>query len=70
MRCCIINNSDASKEIFVPVWQIGVREKARMKTLLTTEENGYHTESIGFAVENGHLQLLLQPKSGVLIKEV
>ncbi|MDD4843654.1 MAG: glycoside hydrolase family 13 protein [Anaerotignum sp.] len=70
-RCAVVlNNSDKMREIFVPVWQIGVKEKGRMKTFLTTEENGYHTESTSAMVENGHIRLLLQPKSGVLLKEV
>ena len=70
-KCVIVlNNNDRAKEIYIPVWQIGVREKRRMKSLLTTVENGYDTESTAFIVENGHIRLLLQPKSGVLLKEV
>jgi len=70
-KCVILlNNNDGEKEIFVPIWQIGVREKGRMKTLVTTEESGYHQESVTYIVENGHIRLLLPSKSGVLLKEV
>lgn len=70
-KCVVIlNNNETDKEIFIPVWQIGVREKGRMKTLVTTEEWGYHQKSTTYKVENGHLRILLPPKSGVLLKEV
>lgn len=70
-RCVVVlNNSDHFKEIFVPVWQIGVREKGGMKRLILTDEKGYYLESVDFSVENGHICLSLQPKSGILLKEV
>lgn len=70
-KCVIVlNNNNCAKEIYIPLWQIGVREKGRMKSLLSTEETGYHRESTAYVVENGHIRLLLPPKSGVLLKEV
>lgn len=70
-KCVVlINNNEESKEILIPVWQIGVREKGRMKTLLVTEEQGYYTKSEAYFVEHGHIRLVLSPKSGVLLKEV
>ncbi len=70
-RCVIVfNNTDSMKEIFVPVWQIGVGEKSRMKPLLITDEKGYETKGESFMVKNGHIQLPMQPKCGILLKEV
>ena len=66
----LFNNTGGAREIFVPVWQIGVREKSRMKTLLISEESGYKTKGQSFLVEKGHVHALLPPKSGILLKEV
>lgn len=70
-KCVVVlNNNDNSREIYLPVWQIGVREKGTMKRLLITTEMDYDTKSLAYIVESGHIRLKLPGKSGVLLKEV
>ncbi|MFV0313633.1 MAG: alpha-amylase family glycosyl hydrolase, partial [Anaerotignum sp.] len=66
----VLNNNECLREIYIPVWQIGVKENGRMKILLFTKEDGFSNKSKTYVAENGHLCVSLPPKSGILLKEV
>ena len=66
----LINASDKTHILSVPVWEIGVGESECMNQVLFSDENGYSLESRVFRVNNGLLELVVPGISGVILRAV
>lgn len=65
-----LNNTEETRTISVPVWQIGCGEEGVLETLLMTSRDGYSPFHFYYAVKAGMAELPLPPKSAVVLKEV
>ena len=62
-----VNNGESSREIEIPVWEIGVEDHIKMTRVMLTTSNGYHTERAAVLVENGNMMLTLERHSGIVL---
>ena len=66
----VLNNNDCEKEIFVPVWKIGLDEKEKFKKIILTGENKFDVHEDVFDVKNGFVELILNGKSSIVLKNI
>ena len=64
----LINGSDKTILVTVPVWEIGVGENELMEQILYSDENGYSLEKRSFPVNNGLMELVIPGICGVILK--
>ena len=63
-----VNRRDAEQTIIIPVWEIGLRSKEPMVTLLQTGKYGFTPEAKIIDTQDGMLTLTLPPESSVILK--
>lgn len=66
----IINNSDALKEVTVPVWQAEIPMRGRMRRLMYSYHEGYTTEYEEYIVEDGEIVVNMGAYSALVLKEM
>ena len=66
----VLNNNDCEKEIFVPVWKIGLDEKEKFKKVILTGENKFDVNEDIFDVKDGFVKLILNGKSSIVLKNI
>lgn len=66
----VLNNNDCEKEIFVPVWKIGLDEKEKFKKIILTGENKFDVNEDIFDVKDGFVKLILNGKSSIVLKNI
>lgn len=65
-----LNNTEEQVQVQIPLWQIGVNTEGDMENLLTTGREGFMDAPVHYPVKSGQIELLLPPKSGMVLKEV
>lgn len=65
-----INNTEKSKNLSLPVWQIGMQPEGALENLLLTDGKGFTTFGVQYPIRAGRAELTLPPKSGIVLKEV
>lgn len=65
-----LNNTEESKQISVPVWQIGMKADGSLENCLMTNRDGFTVFGFQCPVKNGLAELTLPPKSAAVLKEV
>ena len=65
-----LNNTEESKNISVPVWEMDMTLNTVMENCLMTNQEGYTTFRFQYPVVDGYVELALPPKSAVVLKEV
>lgn len=65
-----LNNTEESKAISVPVWQIGMALEGTLKNCLTTSRDGFTKFPFAYSVKGGMAEVTLPPKSAMVLKEV
>ena len=65
-----LNNTEESKAISVPVWQIGMVLEGTLKNCLTTSRDGFTKFPFAYSVKGGMAEVTLPPKSAMVLKEV
>ncbi len=65
------NNGDGSREIRIPVWEIGVKNGDTMCRVMSTDTKGFCEDPLVYGVESGEVVITL-PKisSAVLVKHI
>lgn len=63
----VINNGNSSREVRIPVWQLGVEDDQKLTRAMLTNQNGYNPGTITYDVEQGMLNLTLEGTSGILL---
>ena len=63
----LINCSDESLDLMVPVWEIGVPNGAEMVCKFSFEEGGFSSEESRSTIKFGRLYINLPPKSGKVL---
>ncbi len=64
-----INNSDATKTIKIPVWEIGIPSAEVCQQILETTPEHFTTEDRYYTVFKGKIELELKPFSAKVLKE-
>lgn len=64
----ILNNSDALKEITVPVWRVGVPMQGRMQKLMYSYDKGFTTDYDEYLVHGGEVVVNMGAKSALVIE--
>lgn len=64
-----INSSDQEITVNIPVWRIGLTQEACMARLISTDREGFSTETAMYSLENGIIHLTCPPVSGVVMKD-
>ena len=63
-RCVVVvNNSDRSRKVELPVWEIGIEDGDRLLRVMETTETGYNVGILEEEVRDGILALELKPCS-------
>lgn len=66
----IINRDERERTVKIPVWRLGVPYQGRMARLFITGREGYSDETQMYVVENGYIEVLCPPVSGIIIKDI
>ncbi|MGN0135130.1 glycoside hydrolase family 13 protein [Anaerotignum sp.] len=66
----VLNNTDESKSISVPVWQAGMKLEGSLENCLMTNRDGFTDFAFQCPVKNGFAELTMPPKSAAAWKEV
>ena len=66
----VLNNSEDSCQITVPVWEIGMRLDSTLENCLMTNKDGFAEFAFQIPVKDGVAELSLPAKSAVILKEV
>ena len=64
----VINHSEQSTTVKVPVWRIDVPKECTMTSLLYTHEDGYSTKQGEYLVENGEISLEMNKYSAMILQ--
>ena len=62
------NNSGSSKQVELPVWEIGVPMESKMKRIMYSTAAYYSVGRIDYPVRNGCIALDLPPFSGIVLR--
>ena len=65
-----LNNTDESRYVSVPVWEIGMKLNTILQNCLMTSEEGFTDFCFQCPVKNGFAELMLPARSAVVLKEV
>ena len=63
----VINNRSERTEVKVPVWEVEISAKCRMKRLLYSYKDGYTTEYEEYLVEDGEVVANMGPHSALVL---
>ena len=66
----VLNNSDDSQTVSIPVWEIGMNLNGTIENCLMTNNDGFLNDAFQCPVVNGYTELFLPPKSAAVLKEV
>lgn len=66
----LINNDEKEKDIEVPAWEIGLPSDSRLKRIMITTEQGYSLEDFYYKMDGNFLQITLQGRSAIVIKNL
>ena len=70
-QCMILvnnNNHPITKRVFV--WELGIPKVGRVKTLIQTDESGYHLNGREYEVNAGKIMIELPKTCAVILKSV
>lgn len=62
----VVNNSNESKKIDIPVWEIGIDDGDVMQRLIMTNKVGYNVGKMDFIVTSYHLKVEIPPISSMV----
>ena len=65
-----LNNTEETKTLYIPVWQIGCREEGVLENCLMTGRDGFSSFKFYYSVKDGMAVVTLPPKGAVVLKEV
>ena len=65
-----LNNTEESKTISVPVWQMEVQVESTLQNCLMTNRDGFTEFGFQYPVRNGSVLLPLPPKSAMVLREL
>lgn len=63
----LINTSEDTKNVTVPVWVLGVPKEAYMKRLLLSDAAGLREQYMDYEVHGGKIMVTLPPKAAEII---
>ncbi len=63
-----INNDSRSRELRIPVWEVGVYDGDYLQRIMLSYKEGYNVGQIKYLVEKGYVTIQMPPFSGVLLK--
>ena len=66
----LLNNTEVTKQLEIPVWQVGIMPNGILATLLTSDEQNFSTKMTSYSVRDGKLAITMGPFSGMILKEV
>ena len=66
----VLNNSDDSRPVSIPVWEIGMELNGTLENYLMTSREGFTDYGFQCSIKNGFVELTLPPKSAAVWKEV
>lgn len=66
----VLNNSEDSSPVSIPVWKIGMELNGVLENCLMTNRDGFTDFGFQCPIKNGFAELTLPPKSAVVLKEV
>lgn len=66
----VLNNSEDSKPVSIPVWEIGMDLNGVLENCLMTNRDGFTDFGFQCPIKNGFAELTLPPKSAAVLKEV
>ncbi len=64
----IVNNNEESREVVVPVWEIGIQDHDTCQQIFESNTEGYTTEDINYPVIRGKIKVDLLPFSAKILK--
>lgn len=65
-----LNNTEETKTLCIPVWQIGCRQESTLENCLMTGRDGFTSFKFYYSVKDGMAVVTLPPKGAVVLKEV
>lgn len=66
----VLNNTEETKQISVPVWQAGMQPEGILENKLMTNRSGFSAFPFQYSIHNGKAELTLSAKSAIILKEV
>ncbi|HOO27256.1 MAG TPA: glycoside hydrolase family 13 protein [Lachnospiraceae bacterium] len=70
-QCLIlVNNNDCEKKIAMKVWAIGVPREGIVRSLIYTDEKGFHMRPEEYIITKGRLEMILPKTSAIILKVV
>lgn len=63
----VVNNSAVERTVKVPVWEIGIADKAQLTRVMLTYTEGYNVGALDYPVEEGILTLEMRGNSAVVL---
>lgn len=66
----VLNNSEDSKPVSIPEWEIGMDLNGVLENCLMTNRDGFTDFGFQCPIKNGFAELTLPPKSAAVLKEV
>lgn len=63
-----INNNRWELTVTIPVWEIGVISTEKMVRILKSNENGHDVSEESYLVDNGKINITMEPVSGIILK--
>lgn len=65
-----LNNTEESKTVAIPVWQMGTSIEGALQNCLMTNQDGFSEFGFQYPIKNGEVLLTLPPKSAMALKEI
>lgn len=66
----VLNNTEETKQISVPVWQAEMKPEGILENKLITNRSGFSEFPFRCSIHAGKAELTLSPKSAIVLKEV
>lgn len=66
----IVLNNDCEKEIYVPVWKMGLEANERFEKKILTGEDQFDISEEIFEIKDGFIKLSLKAKSAIVLKNI
>lgn len=67
-RCIVaLNNDEVSRDMLLPVWELGIKDSDALIQKMLTYDGGYSTQPQAYHARNGSLSLRLPPTSAILL---
>lgn len=65
----IVNNRTDRAELSLPVWMAEIGEDSILEALIIASSGGFSSENIQYTVKDGMLNIILEPRSSVVLRE-